>query len=153
MSALSRVMITFGPGLDHMALHRGEIGEGRGREVDGVVGRTGRHEAGDRVLAEAFVEDEAVGPDAAVEAVVARPADQPVVAGPAGQGVDAGGAVQVVVAGEAVEDVGPGIAGQLVVEARPVRFSKLRRVSVPAPTVFWAAAMARLTFTPAVASA
>ena len=67
-----------------MALDRGETAEGRGREIDRVMGRTGGHEAGDRVLAEAFVEDEAIVADAAIEAVVARPADQPVVAGSAG---------------------------------------------------------------------
>ena len=35
----------------------------------------------------------------------------------------------------------------------PVRFSILVTVSVPAPTVFWAVVIARLTVTPAVASA
>jgi hypothetical protein len=49
-----------------MALDRGEIGEGCGREIDRVMAGAGGREAGDRVLAEAFVEDEAVGPDAAV---------------------------------------------------------------------------------------
>ena len=44
----------------------------------------GGDKAGDRVLAEGFVEDEAVGPDTAVQAVVTRSADQPVVAGSAG---------------------------------------------------------------------
>ena len=67
-----------------MALDRGKTAEGRGREIDRVMAGAGGDKAGDRVLAEAFVEDEAVGPDAAIEAVVTRPADQPVVAGSAG---------------------------------------------------------------------
>jgi len=49
--------------------------------------------------------------------------------------------------------LGPVLPVRLSLKAVPVRFSKLMRVSVPAPTVFWAPAKARLTVTPEPAEA
>src|ERR1044071_180538 len=60
-----------GAGLGHVAMHRRETGEDRGREIDGVMGRAAGDEAGDGVFVEALVEDEAVVADTAVEAVIA----------------------------------------------------------------------------------
>ena len=47
----------------------------------------------------------------------------------------------------------PVLPVRVSLKAVPVRFSKLTRVSTPAPMVFWAVVRARFTVTPAVAPA
>ena len=94
-----------------------------------------------------------VGARARRPIVVTRSADQDIVAGPPTR-VSLPAPPTSRIAGEARKDVGVGIAGQGVVEARAGQVLEIEReCPIPPPIVFWAPPCSpRLTVTPPAAS-
>ena len=89
----------------------------------------------------------------AVHGVVARAAVERVVADRADQRVIAGPAARLSLPAPPFRTLARVLPVRVSLKLEPVRFSIVARVSTPAPTVFWAVAMARLTVTAAVAPA